>query len=91
MICSFTNKGDEILKKLEQEKRIQLNEENIVDYFKAQQTKNFNMPPYYDDLMNQLNNSNVDLNKLDKKYVKPLSSDSVVDKIVGFIIKRLKK
>ncbi len=68
MIIPMTTKGNECLTLLEKQKIIYLEETDIDDYFKYQQTKNIRIPLEYDEIISELKNPTTTLNQIDKKY-----------------------
>lgn len=85
MIISLTESGDKLLKELKDKNRATIFQEDINDYFKAQQSKNLTKPLYYDNLLNEMKNNDYTLEQLDKKYIKPIlrRNKSIIFKVIN--------
>lgn len=78
MIIVNTEKGEKIVKELEKKQRIYIEKQNIKDYFKYQQTKNFPLPLNYYEVINELSKKNSSLKKIHLKYIKLVIADSKI-------------
>ena len=68
MVSTFSDLGEKILKELKIENKILLKEQPIEDYFRGQGPVNPIIPVYYEKLLEDLENKNVNLDHLLKKY-----------------------
>lgn len=71
MVITCNSKGDALVKKISDLDRIEINEEEIEDYFSVQQTVNFIKPIHYDEIIYDLKKQKYTLKEISNKYCKP--------------------
>lgn len=81
MIIPMTNKGNEYITSLKKQKLIQLEESDINDYFKYQQTENIRIPLEYDEIISDLKKPFTTLKQIDKKYNSKLRNINRIRKL----------
>lgn len=72
MAITVTSKGSEIISKLNDLGNAVIEEQDVNDYFLAQQTINIAKPVYYDRLMKSLNSESITIEEIDKEFVDPI-------------------
>lgn len=85
MIIPFTELGERTITKLENEKIIDLNKEDVKDYFLYQQSENIRINLNYEQIIDDLKNSNISLSEIDKKYNKKILRKQLFWKFVDKI------
>lgn len=78
MIIVNTEKGDKIVKKLGNKRKIYIEKQSIKDYFKYQQTRNLPLPLNYYEVINELSKKNSSLKEIHLKYIKLVIADSKI-------------
>ncbi|MDO4394949.1 MAG: polysaccharide pyruvyl transferase family protein [Mycoplasmatota bacterium] len=91
MIIANTKKGEKIINLLKNDKNIFINKENIIDYFKYQQTKNNPLPLNYYEISKILEGQNIDLRKVNRKYIHKIILDENIRKKLHPIYRRFVK
>lgn len=85
MIIPLTELGERTIEELVNEKIIDLNQENIKDYFRYQQSENIRINLNYEEIMDDLKNNSISLLEIDKKYNKKILHKQKFWKIVDKI------
>lgn len=80
MIITNTQKGEEIINLLKKDKNVYITKENIIDYFKYQQTKNNPIPLNYYEVLNALEKPNANLRKINHNYIAKIILDENIRK-----------
>ncbi len=83
MVLSLTQKGEILLKSLHNNKRIDLIQNDLSDYWTIQIPQNVKKPIFYERLLTDLKNDRVSLKVLAKKYCKPYEQAKKLYKIAG--------
>ena len=76
---------------LEDNNRIKKTEQSIIDYYQNQQTFNFRIPNEYDSILNELENTNISLKKIDQKYCKSELFKNKIKIVLFRLIRKIRK
>ncbi len=83
MVLSLTQKGELLLKSLHNNKRIDLIQNQLSDYWTIQIPKNSQKPIFYERLLTDLKSDRTSLKVLAKKYCKPYEQSKKMYKLAG--------
>lgn len=90
MVVANTEAGNKLMNQLNDNKRINICEQPIEDYFKAQQTGNESMPLLYDQIISEIKNEQIGLEEISKKYCKKELRYNKILNTVGKLYMKIK-
>ena len=90
MVIARTERGKKELERLVEDNKIKMEKQDIMDYFKIQQTENIAIPLLYEQMIAELKNDNISLKEISKKYCKSELRYNNIVKIILDIYSKLK-